>query len=148
SLIILPPPRPTLFPYTTLFRSLADSMSHQFTDYAVAKLFYMRLDGVTDISHPVAGLCLGNSQVEGVQGPMQQQQRLLRRSLRGIRVGRIAMIPVQIDTTINGDDVAFPQRVLPRKPMKDRKSTRLNSSHVKTSYAVFCLKNNNTSTDG
>src|SRR5690606_39385473 len=23
----------------------------------------------------------------------------------------------------------------------DRKSTRLNSSHVKTSYAVFCLKN-------
>src|SRR5690606_39855547 len=25
----------------------------------------------------------------------------------------------------------------------DRKSTRLNSSHVKTSYAVFCLKNKN-----
>src|SRR5690606_42090994 len=25
---------------------------------------------------------------------------------------------------------------------KDRKSTRLNSSHVKTSYAVFCLKRN------
>src|SRR5690606_16752377 len=25
--------------------------------------------------------------------------------------------------------------------MADRKSTRLNSSHVKTSYAVFCLKN-------
>src|SRR5690606_39887362 len=24
----------------------------------------------------------------------------------------------------------------------DRKSTRLNSSHVKSSYAVFCLKNN------
>src|SRR5690606_41617162 len=24
--------------------------------------------------------------------------------------------------------------------MADRKSTRLNSSHVKTSYAVFCLK--------
>src|SRR5699024_2574105 len=26
---------------------------------------------------------------------------------------------------------------------KDRKSTRLNSSHVSISYAVFCLKNNN-----
>src|SRR5690606_40068231 len=26
--------------------------------------------------------------------------------------------------------------------MKDRKSTRLNSSHVKISYAVFCLKKN------
>src|SRR5690606_39804005 len=25
----------------------------------------------------------------------------------------------------------------------DRKSTRLNSSHVKSSYAVFCLKKNN-----
>src|SRR5690606_41729204 len=27
--------------------------------------------------------------------------------------------------------------------MGDRKSTRLNSSHVKISYAVFCLKNKN-----
>src|SRR5690606_40042851 len=27
-----------------------------------------------------------------------------------------------------------------KKPTADRKSTRLNSSHVKISYAVFCLK--------
>src|SRR5690606_40974504 len=27
-----------------------------------------------------------------------------------------------------------------RDPQEDRKSTRLNSSHVKISYAVFCLK--------
>src|SRR5690606_40994290 len=27
----------------------------------------------------------------------------------------------------------------PRSPKLDRKSTRLNSSHVKRSYAVFCL---------
>src|SRR5690606_41953439 len=27
-----------------------------------------------------------------------------------------------------------------RRPSGDRKSTRLNSSHVKISYAVFCLK--------
>src|SRR5699024_12225427 len=27
-----------------------------------------------------------------------------------------------------------------RERMKDRKSTRLNSSHVSSSYAVFCLK--------
>src|SRR5207253_4452400 len=32
---------------------------------------------------------------------------------------------------------ALPQR---RAPMRDRKSTRLNSSHVAISYAVFCLK--------
>src|SRR5690606_39306590 len=29
----------------------------------------------------------------------------------------------------------------------DRKSTRLNSSHVKISYAVFCLKKKNTRAD-
>src|SRR5690606_40106428 len=28
----------------------------------------------------------------------------------------------------------------PGEPASDRKSTRLNSSHVKISYAVFCLK--------
>src|SRR5690606_41412931 len=28
----------------------------------------------------------------------------------------------------------------PKKQKEDRKSTRLNSSHVKISYAVFCLK--------
>src|SRR5207302_5639426 len=27
-----------------------------------------------------------------------------------------------------------------RRELRDRKSTRLNSSHVKISYAVFCLK--------
>src|SRR5699024_11807812 len=34
------------------------------------------------------------------------------------------------------------RRWRPRKrmPRKDRKSTRLNSSHVSISYAVFCLK--------
>src|SRR5690606_39401003 len=30
-----------------------------------------------------------------------------------------------------------------RAKAKDRKSTRLNSSHVKISYAVFCLKKKN-----
>src|SRR6266540_7140997 len=28
----------------------------------------------------------------------------------------------------------------PRRPSRDRKSTRLNSSHITISYAVFCLK--------
>src|SRR5690606_41620378 len=30
--------------------------------------------------------------------------------------------------------------IIARNPAADRKSTRLNSSHVKISYAVFCLK--------
>src|SRR3712207_8315658 len=31
-----------------------------------------------------------------------------------------------------------------RRDRRDRKSTRLNSSHANISYAVFCLKKNNT----
>src|SRR5690606_39539191 len=37
-------------------------------------------------------------------------------------------------TNVSRDFVELPSQVL------DRKSTRLNSSHVKISYAVFCLK--------
>src|SRR5690606_41503181 len=43
----------------------------------------------------------------------------------------------------NGDNSAnsiAPARRKPRARSSDRKSTRLNSSHVKISYAVFCLK--------
>src|SRR5690606_39896216 len=32
------------------------------------------------------------------------------------------------------------QETTENRPGRDRKSTRLNSSHVKISYAVFCLK--------
>src|SRR5437868_10785654 len=32
------------------------------------------------------------------------------------------------------------RREVPREEEEDRKSTRLNSSHVSISYAVFCLK--------
>src|SRR5690606_41924060 len=35
---------------------------------------------------------------------------------------------------------ALRKRRASMSPKKDRKSTRLNSSHVKISYAVFCLK--------
>src|SRR5207249_6045988 len=35
-------------------------------------------------------------------------------------------------------DIAVAERVA--VPQRDRKSTRLNSSHVSISYAVFCLK--------
>src|SRR5690606_42064967 len=36
------------------------------------------------------------------------------------------------------------RRGRPGDPVGDRKSTRLNSSHVKISYAVFCLKKKKT----
>src|SRR3989442_10108475 len=43
--------------------------------------------------------------------------------------GGVAAILVKAD---------FPQQAV--RALRDRKSTRLNSSHVRISYAVFCLK--------
>src|SRR5690606_40064326 len=51
---------------------------------------------------------------------------------------RSAMEIVRERHGIDGDTPLDP------KYLKDRKSTRLNSSHVKISYAVFCLKKKNT----
>src|SRR5437660_8222369 len=48
--------------------------------------------------------------------------------------------------TLLVDDVDSPTRWVPRGVEvtgEDRKSTRLNSSHVAISYAVFCLKKKN-----
>src|SRR5436309_8572122 len=47
-----------------------------------------------------------------------------------------------------GDPLARRRRRTGRRRARrrDRKSTRLNSSHVKISYAVFCLKKKTTST--
>src|SRR5256885_10955941 len=73
------PPRSTLFPYTTLFRSLG-------------------LEAVHDLQHRVA------------LGPLAHA--LAARHGHGV----------------------------------DRKSTRLNSSHLVISYAVFCLKKKNSHT--
>src|SRR5256884_4639173 len=36
-------------------------------------------------------------------------------------------------------DLIAAERFLPPRPLRDRKSTRLNSSHGYISYAVFCL---------
>src|SRR3712207_8321660 len=90
------PPRSTLFPYTTLFRS--DGALH-----AV---------GADELVH------LGD-----LRGPVPRGARLARRH----RAGRV----------LPGVDGAVPGR---RRPVPDRKSTRLNSSHANISYAVFCLK--------
>src|SRR5690606_41190450 len=42
--------------------------------------------------------------------------------------------PQQLTITVKNDGDLIPEEEI------DRKSTRLNSSHVKISYAVFCLK--------
>src|SRR5439155_21950449 len=95
-LILRRPPRSTLFPYTTLFRSV---QTHRQTQG--------RLDryGSSPHGHPDAAQDRRCRKVRGVlrRGPIRAASRRSR----------------------------------------DRKSTRLNSSHVAISYAVFCLKKKN-----
>src|SRR5437773_8199256 len=45
-----------------------------------------------------------------------------------------------VDPVTSAYLVAIPRRSARRVHNADRKSTRLNSSHITTSYAVFCLK--------
>src|SRR5690606_42066810 len=46
----------------------------------------------------------------------------------------------QHNTTVRIVEIAAAGGKAKKASKKDRKSTRLNSSHVKISYAVFCLK--------
>src|SRR5256885_12947311 len=94
------PPRSTLFPYTTLFRS------HHIAPFADH-------DGRTRVER---GFALQRSEkFRGCYGS-------------AARLGEIR------DRPADGGGARE----------KDRKSTRLNSSHLVISYAVFCLKIKNT----
>src|SRR5688500_19817437 len=90
------PPRPTLFPYTTLFRSSGSSGGVQSTQ------FVQREDGRPDDA-PANRQDTPQEQSDGQLNPL-------------VAVGLLL----------------------------DRKSTRLNSSHLVISYAVFCLKKKKT----
>src|SRR3989442_7662159 len=91
------PPRSTLFPYTTLFRSL---LLAAIAGFVVANT-------VTALSTHFA-------------------LTLVARFLAGVSAGLLWALLA-----------GYAARI-------DRKSTRLNSSHVRISYAVFCLKKKNT----
>src|SRR3712207_6900464 len=58
-----------------------------------------------------------------------------------------ALLQGRADTAeVLGRDIVLAERQDPRVEdieVKDRKSTRLNSSHANISYAVFCLKKKN-----
>src|SRR2546422_6500287 len=95
------PPRSTLFPYTTLFRS-----------HPVCAVF--RDGDVAGAEPAVPERC--SSRVG--PPPILEEHRL----------------PTHFDVT---------RRARRHRPPRDRKSTRLNSSHGYISYAVFCLKKKN-----
>src|SRR5256885_12655907 len=87
------PPRSTLFPYTTLFRSMVCGDSHTATHGALGALAFGI--GASEVAHVLATQTLWQAK------------------------------PSNMRVTVDGED---------------RKSTRLNSSHLVISYAVFCLK--------
>src|SRR5256885_13158013 len=90
------PPRSTLFPYTTLFRSEADRQ--------------------------IVGEKIGAREIE-IDQP-----------------GYVAVAEEHVVGKQIGMDHADRQALRPGCFEEDRKSTRLNSSHLVISYAVFCLK--------
>src|SRR5437773_3810051 len=56
-----------------------------------------------------------------------------------VRASYLASPPLVVAYALAGDI----RRDLSKEPVGDRKSTRLNSSHITISYAVFCLKKKN-----
>src|SRR3989442_13007424 len=98
------PPRSTLFPYTTLFRSQYEAVVDRVHHDAVAR-------------HRVLPARLREQGVD-VHAPERVRERD-HGAERGARVDRDRE-PVQVEPEV----------------VRDRKSTRLNSSHVRISYAV------------
>src|SRR3989454_8417845 len=92
-LMIRRPPRSTLFPYTTLFRSIAIGLAHG----------------------------------------SKERRRL--RQFPGRAKAQHAELDLEFAVGLTARDSAVARG--------DRKSTRLNSSHLVISYAVFCLKKKN-----
>src|SRR5690606_40997671 len=101
---LLPPPISTLFPYTTLFRSVF--------------LFHLVGNNVHLKPPPVRCLDL-----------LFHNLPCLDHLVHVLNDGGVPDVVQQVCKR-------FPQ--IARLKIKDRKSTRLNSSHVKISYAVFC----------
>src|SRR5690606_39795248 len=56
------------------------------------------------------------------------------------RVSRMVVGMTTATTSASRQPMAIATRTTIETVARDRKSTRLNSSHVKISYAVFCLK--------
>src|SRR5690554_7760666 len=102
--MIRPPPIPTLFPYTTLFRSL-----HTPSEQA-------RHGGHAPLPPEYAAGC--GCRVWLPELPQSHGYP----ALPVLRQSRTVLLPCAL--------IPCPG---------DRKSTRLNSSHVRISYAVFCL---------
>src|SRR6266540_4348249 len=75
--------------------------------------------------------------------PVGQPDPAVDRDSHGLEQGG-ALVAVQREADLDGisrlDDLEMGRGPGPGTERRDRKSTRLNSSHITISYAVFCLK--------
>src|SRR3989442_3232595 len=79
-------------------------------------------------------------------GAADRTTKLVARELRrrGVRlIEEVLRIELIVTNELKQRAVNFVRSGLARYVDLDRKSTRLNSSHVRISYAVFCLKKKN-----
>src|SRR3712207_6869384 len=107
------PPRSTLFPYTTLFRSMLNPEHRILTNiYDI------------DIAPMIGDYTVFDIETTGFS----------RFNDRIIEIGATRYRDGELIGTFS--EFVYPER--------DRKSTRLNSSHANISYAVFCLKKKKT----
>src|SRR5436309_11018403 len=81
---------------------------------------------------------LFRSNLHGVFSRDRGQYELLREIQR-----LLFSLKTSADKLVLNQDVSRRRLKDSRQDTSDRKSTRLNSSHVKISYAVFCLKKKN-----
>src|SRR5256885_16293822 len=103
------PPRSTLFPYTTLFRSKPYSVNS---------------------STPSRAMVMGLARKVGETKPPSVTAAQTRKNST-----KKATPSTHLAVGLTGSSGA-----MRRRRTGDRKSTRLNSSHLVISYAVFCLK--------
>src|SRR2546429_9511681 len=141
------PPRSTLFPYTTLFRSIAtNKVTALIGPSGCGKSPLLRT--LNRMHETVRGARLEGEIVLDGNSIFGQDVTSLRR-----RVGMVFQRPNPFPKSIF-DNVAYGLRINGSKvpiadavEKRDRKSTRLNSSHGYISYAVFCLKKKKTKRD-
>src|SRR5690606_41782003 len=78
---------------------------------------------------------------QGLEKGLEQgrEQGLEQGLQKGLREGEARMLRRQLQRRF-GDLPSWVSARLNEAEPEDRKSTRLNSSHVKNSYAVFCMK--------
>src|SRR5690606_40788027 len=118
-----PPPRPTLFPYTTLFRSLAqgDRLSTGRVGEQVRSVDPARRLFVVEADETIA------------EGP--QARAAIAAGFDFGALANAAQLLGAGKALLDASTEYVKQRKQFGRPI-DRKSTRLNSSHVKNSYAV------------